>query len=164
MNTARRISLLLVALLVTGFLVAGCGGGDKSSDKAGSDTTTAAQTSTDKATTDKAADKTKTDKAQANAPADKGSTGPAKKPPGKIKPGTVRRKVVKSCKKSARKVRGISDAARQRLLAICDRSTDTTQPSVPQMSREICLEQVASSGLTGEGAAAARKQCESIGQ
>ena len=160
-----RLATLLSLILVLAF-AAGCGGDDdKSSDKAASETSTAAKTTSEKAKSDTAAAKKK--KAAGNDAtqgAEQGGGSDSGQKPVKTKPGDIRKTVVNNCKRSANSVKGLSDAARQKLAAQCERATDTEQPSVPEMSREICLDQVASSGLTGAGAEAARKQCESVGK
>ena len=162
----RRLATLLGLILVLAIVVAGCGGDDdKSSDKAVSETTTATKTTSEKAKSDKAAAKKKeTAGKDATQDAEQGSGASSGGKPIKTKPGDIRKTVVNNCKRSANSVKGLSDAARQKLAAQCDRATDTEQPSVPKMSREICLDQVASSGLTGAGAEAARKQCEALGK
>ena len=162
----RRLPTLLILILVAGFVVAGCGGDDdKSSDKGADTATTEAETTADEAKTDAAAKEDAAKKKAATEDAgDNSSNAESGGQPSKAKPGEIRRTVVKNCKKSARGVRGVSEESKQRLEALCDKATDTKQPSVSAQSREICLDQLKNSGLTGAGAEAARKQCESLGQ
>jgi hypothetical protein len=160
----RRLPTLLVLLLVLALAVAGCGGDDdKSSDKSSSETATQAETSkdstTDEAATDKA-EKTETDAAADKADEDGSSSS---KPKARSAP-EIRKQVVDDCRKSADKTPNVSAETKQRLKSICDQATDSDQPSTEELSREICLGQVESSGLTGASAEAARKQCESIGK
>jgi hypothetical protein len=165
----KRLITLLAALLVLGFVVAGCG--DDESDSAGNGDTTAAETATDTntATDDETVtgDVTETDTTtdtttgtdtvtaeETETAAGGGAAAPT--PPARTK---------ENCEKGIKAAKQLSPDAREKLTGLCDEATSDDPDEVREAAREFCQTIVDSMYPEGRaGRDQALESCEQAGQ
>lgn len=136
---AKRLMILLVALLVLGFVVAGCG--DDESDGGGT-TTEEVVTDTDTVTDDETVteddtvtdDVTDTDTVteETETQDSGGATPPAGDQSGASKPS------VAACKKSIGQSPQLSDSLKEDLQELCETAPGASQKELRARAREIC--------------------------
>lgn len=170
---SRRLSAVLLALMLVGFAMAGCGGGDDKADKASN-----AVATTDKTDTDAAPKKaTKAKKAKAADAAEEKRKAKRDEEllrkegkPLPLKPKQVRQKFVGDCEKAVK--RRNPNANKQRVAELCDKATpeeggadgegggNGDEAAKTQLELETCLAEVDKAGLPEAGKALAKKQCQ----
>jgi hypothetical protein len=123
---AKRLTLLLAALMVFGFVLAGCG--DDEGDTA-NDATTPAETATDtpaenEATTD---DETEAD-----------STGTVTEDGGGATAPTNLAEAVERCKQGANASTRLSDETKANLVKICEKAGSGDTDAIREATSEVC--------------------------
>jgi FtsZ-interacting cell division protein ZipA len=150
---AKRFPLLLIALLIMGFTVAGCGDDD---DKAsGTSSDTAAQT--------EAASDTSSDTATTTEPAEDAETTAkttATTPDLSNEPQV--KQAVKQCKQSVNSAPQLKDDTKNKLEDICEKAARGDQSGIKEASKEVCLAIIEDTGIGGSAADSAKKQCEAL--
>lgn len=157
----KRLITLLAALLVLGFVVAGCG--DDESDSAGNGDTTAAETATDtvagdETVTDDATD-TVTEKAKKTK---KKETETAKG--GDAGAPTAPAQAKKNCERGMRSAKQLDEDVREKLVGLCDKATSDDPDDRREAAQEFCRTMVDS--LYGDGRPGrdrALESCEKAG-
>ena len=152
---AKRLPLLLIALLIMGFTVAGCGDDDdKSSDKGSSDT--AAQTEATPASSDTTAETTSSDDS-----GDKTDDSDTPATPDVSNNPQVKA-AVKQCKQSVNSAPQLKSDTKKKLEDICEKAARGDQSGIKEASKEVCLAILEDTGVSGAAADQAKQQCEAI--
>jgi hypothetical protein len=162
---SKRLITLLTALLVLGFVVAGCG--DDESDSAGNGDTTAAETVTGAETvTDDATatdEVTETDSTTRDDTATSEETETAEG--GGAAAPTSRARTRENCEKGINSAQQLDPDAKEKLLALCGKATSDDPDDVREAAREFC--EVAVDNMppgAGQSRDEALKSCEQAGR
>jgi hypothetical protein len=147
---AKRFSLLLIALLVAGFTVAGCG--DDDDGGSGDSGDTAAQTETTAVETTES----DTESADTETTESGGSSTPDVSDNPQVK------QAVAQCKQSVNSAPQLKDDTKKKLEDICDKAASGDQEGIKEASKEVCLAIIEDTGIGGAAAETAKQQCETI--
>jgi len=157
---AKRLTLLLAALLVLGFVVAGCGDDENGDNNPAADTPAETAT-TDEATTEEpATDKADTgaDKKKSEGRQDDDSKGAGEAKPPKRK---VIGKPVNDCDKSIPDESPLSDETREDLRELCEKARSGDPDDIRDVGRDLCRQVVEQSYPEGaKGRDQALEACE----
>lgn len=136
---AKRLITLMAALLVLGFVVAGCGDDDSSSDSSD----TAAQTVTDSVTDDEVVTDTET-------VTDETDTGTVTSDDngGAVVPKNLEQ-AVEQCKKNVNAAPQLSEDTKDDLEEICDKATSGDPEAMREAAAEVCRKVVEDSIPSG---------------
>ena len=147
---AKRMITLMAALLVLGFVVAGCGADENSGDSG--DTAAQTVTDTDVVTDDEVVTDTETETVTDDTDADNG---------GAVVPQNLEQ-AVESCKKAVTAYPQLSSDTKSDLEDLCDKAGSGNAEDAQEAGREVCQKIVADiypSGVPGKDQALAA--CES---
>jgi len=133
---AKRMITLMAALLVLGFVVAGCGDDDSSSDNGD----TAAQTVTDTVTDDEVVTDTETvtDETEAETVPDVTSDDSG----GAVAPENLEQ-AIEQCRKNVNAAPQLSEDTKNDLEEICEKAGSGDQEDVREAAAEVCRKVVA---------------------
>ena len=135
---AKRLTILLVALLALGFVIAGCGDDD---DDSGSDTTVTEQATTEDTATE----------------SESGSDGDA----ASGVPATPQAKAaIEQCKKQADANPQLSDAAKDKIGEVCEEAGSGDADGAIKATREACEIIVEDTAPEGPGKQTALDACK----
>ncbi len=159
---AKGFSMLLIALLVMGFTVAGCGDDDdKGSDNAGSTATTEQTETTAVSGGDTDASETKTDDKAEGSTSSGDDNGSGGANPDVANNPQVKN-AVKQCKQSVNSAPQLKDDTKKKLEDICEKAGSGDRDGLKEASKEVCLAIIEDTGISGPAAETAKKQCETI--
>ena len=134
----KRLSLLLVSLLVLGFTVAGCGDDDEDSGSSGGGDTSAQE--------EKGSDK---------------SGGGGNAAPGIG--GEASKQAAETCKKSVNSQPGLSSGVKKDLEEICEEAADGDEAAVRKASKDVCKRIVEETAPEGPAREQALTACDQAG-
>jgi hypothetical protein len=152
---AKRLITLMAALLLLGFVAAGCGDDDSSGDSAD----TAAQTVTDTVTEDEVVTDTET---ETETVTDETDTGVTSDDSGGAAAPQNREQAEASCKKAVTSYPQISEDTKSDLEDLCQKAASGDADQAREAAREVCqtvVDDVYPSGVPGKDKALSA--CES---
>lgn len=147
---AKRLTLLLVALLVLGFTVAGCG-----DDESSGNGDTAAETATDSVTEDDTVteDETVTDTDTVTEETDTSDSGGAAAPDDL---SGARKQALEQCQKSIGATPNLQDDTKEKLEDLCETAASGDPEDIREAAGKVCeevIDDIAPEGSPGREAA-----------
>lgn len=156
---------LLIALLATALLVAGCGGDDEGSDRA--DTSPTAQAQAQTPPTDTADETTTTDEERGDEDGGREDERAGGDDSGGARPPAGSRQLeqaVEACKQNVQQAPQLSEDAKEDLVELCEQAATGDPEELRKVSREVCRRIISDTLPAGEQREQALRLCDQTGE